>query len=194
VELGYIRILEVNSGMAWRSKRKVMHAYDVTADIYDERYSDEQHLKYWKTLESVDVVGALVLDVGCGSGMFFHEVCGRAEAVVGVDVSRKLLLKAKANAAANVYVVQADADHLPFCDATFNASFSFTVLQNMPKPARTLREIRRVTRRGGEIAVTGLKKAFPETSFHDLIEGSGMEAAAFFDEETINCYIAVLST
>ena len=180
--------------MAWRSKRKVMHAYDVTAGIYDERYSGEQHLKYWKTLENVDIESAVVLDVGCGSGMFFPEVASKAETVVGVDVSRKLLLKAKANAAANVHVVQADADHLPFRDATFDAAFSFTVLQNMPKPAKTLQEIKRATKKGGKIAVTGLKKAFPETSFHDLIDDSEMTIAAFVDDETINCYIAVLST
>lgn len=193
MELGYIRILEVNIGMAWRSKRKVMHAYDVTAGIYDERYSREQHLKYWKTLESVDVVGATVLDVGCGSGMFFPEIADKAQTIVGVDVSKKLLIKAKANATANVHVVQADADHLPFCDATFDACFSFTVLQNMPKPAKTLQEIKRTTKKGGKIAVTGLKKAFPETSFHNLAEGSGLEIAAFVDEQEINCYIAVLS-
>lgn len=179
--------------MAWRSKRKVMHAYDVTAGIYDERYSDEQHLKYWKTLESVDVDGAAVLDVGCGSGMLFPEVANRAKTVVGVDVSKGLLVKAKANAAANVHVVQADADHLPFREATFDAAFSFTVLQNMPKPAETLQEIKRVTKKGGKIAVTGLKKAFPETSFHDLVDGSGLELATFVDEQEINCYIAVLT-
>lgn len=179
--------------MAWRSKRKVMHAYDVTAGIYDERYSDEQHLKYWKTLESVDVEGAVVLDVGCGSGMFFPEVAGRAEAVVGMDVSKQLLLKAKANPAVNVYVVQADADHLPFADATFDTSFSFTVLQNMPKPAKTLQEIKRATKKGGKIAATGLKKAFPETTFHDLVDGSGMAIESFVDEQEINCYIAVLT-
>ncbi len=180
--------------MAWRSKRKVMHAYDVTAEIYDERYSGEQHLKYWKTLESVDVQGAVVLDAGCGSGMFFPEVADTATAVVGVDVSKKLLLKAKANAADNVHVVQADADNLPFADATFDAAFSFTVLQNMPKPAKTLQEIKRTTKKHGRIAVTGLKKAFPETSFHDLVESSALEIATFVDEESINCYIAVLST
>jgi ubiquinone/menaquinone biosynthesis C-methylase UbiE len=179
--------------MAWRSKRKVMHAYDVTADIYDERYSDEQHLKYWKTLESVDVDGAMVLDVGCGSGMFFPEVATRAKTVVGVDVSKQLLLKAKANAASNVYVVQADADHLPFRDATFDADFWITVLKNMHKPAKTLAEVRKVTKKGGKIAVTGLKKAFPETTFHDMVDGSGMETTVFVDEQEINCYIAVLT-
>jgi malonyl-CoA O-methyltransferase len=179
--------------MAWRSKRKVMHAYDVTADIYDERYSEEQHRKYCKVLESVNFVNATILDVGCGSGKFLLKVTGKAKVVVGVDFSRKLLLKAKNYAAKNVHVVQADADHLPFQEGTFNVAFSFTVLQNMPKRANTLQEIKRVTTKGGKITVTGLKKAFPQTTFHDLIEASGMQTTTFTDEEEINCYIAVLT-
>ena len=99
----------------------------------------------------------------------------------------------KANVAKNVHIVQADADHLPFQEGTFDVAFSFTVLQNMPKPAKTLRAIKRVTTKGGKIAVTGLKKAFPQTAFHDLIEASGMKTIAFADEKEINCYIAVLT-
>ena len=179
--------------MAWRSKRKVMHAYDVTAEMYDERYSDEQHRKYQRALDNVEVLGAAVLDVGCGSGLFFTEIAGKAKFIVGVDVSKKLLLKAKEHAVGNVFVVQADADHLPFRDGFFDVVFSFTVLQNMPKPAVTLLELKRVSVQGGKIAVTGLKKAFPLNTFMDLVEGSGMQLAAFVVEEEINCYIAVLT-
>ena len=92
------------------------------------------------------------------------------------------------------FPVQADADHLPFQEGIFNDAFSFTVLQNMPKPSQTLAEIRRVTVRGGKMAITGLKKAFPQTSFHDIVESSGMAIKAFIDENDINCYLAVLST
>ncbi len=142
----------------------------------------------------MEVLGAVVLDVGCGSGLFFNEIAEKARLVVGIDVSKKLLLKAKANAGDNVFVVQADADHLPFRDGFFGAVFSFTVLQNMPKPAITLLELKRVASQGGKIAVTGLKKAFPLNTFMDFVEGSGMQLAAFVDEEAINCYIAVLAT
>lgn len=178
---------------AWNEKRKVMQAYDVTAEMYDERYSEEQNRKYRKALEHINVEGATVLDVGCGSGLFFNHVAEKARLIVGVDLSHGLLLKAKQQAAGNVFVVQADADHLPLVDGFFEDVFSFTVLQNMPNPAATMVELKRVTGAGGKIALTGLKKAFGLPKFMDLVEGSGMRLAAFVDEEAINCYIAVLT-
>ena len=52
-----------------------MQRYDVTAEMYDERYADEQQRKYKKALENVNVTGKTVLDVGCGSGLFFQRSC-----------------------------------------------------------------------------------------------------------------------
>jgi ubiquinone/menaquinone biosynthesis C-methylase UbiE len=180
--------------MTWKDKRKVMQRYDVTAEMYDERYADEQKRKYKKALENVNVDDASVLDVGCGSGLFFKGVAAQADLVVGVDVSRKLLLKAQEQAKAfgNVFVLQADADHLPFKDGFFDAVFVFTVLQNMPKPTKTLNEFKRVVKLGGRVVVTGLKKAFPLDLFMDVLENSGLKLAAFVDEEAVNCYVAVL--
>ena len=171
-----------------------MHRYDVTADMYDERYAVEQRGKYRKALETVNVSGAMVLDVGCGSGLFLSEVAAQAKLAVGLDVSRKLLPKAKERVGnfANVLLVQADADHLPFCDATFGTVFAFTVLQNMPKPAETLGELKRVVAGGGWVAVTGLKKAFALEKFMDILEGSGLRLVNFVDEPDVNCYVAVL--
>ena len=82
----------------WRVKRKIMQRYNTTAESYDEQYAEEQQRKYKKALENVDVTGKTVLDVGCGSGLFFGEVTTQTEMVVGVDISHKLLLKAKKNA------------------------------------------------------------------------------------------------
>ena len=181
--------------MGWRDKRKVMQRYDVTAKMYDERYGDEQKGKYGKALENVNMASKAVLDVGCGSGLFFKEVAAQANMVAGVDVSRKLLLKAKEQAKAfgNVFVLQADADHLPFREGFFDAVFAFTVLQNMPKPPETLCELKRVVKLGGRVVVTGLKKAFPLDLFMDVLENSGLKLAAFVDDEAVNCYVAVLA-
>ncbi|HEX7482607.1 MAG TPA: class I SAM-dependent methyltransferase [Candidatus Bathyarchaeia archaeon] len=179
---------------SWKDKRKIMQRYDVTAEMYDERYAQEQQRKYKKALENVYIPGKKVLDVGCGSGLFFKEVASQASLIIGVDVSLKLLYKAKEQASAflNVAVLQADADHLPFKDGLFSAVFAFTVLQNVPKPIVTLNELKRVGKKGEKVVVTGLKKAFPFTSFIDLLDSSGLKVVAFVDEEEINCYIAVL--
>ncbi len=178
----------------WKDKRKVMQLYNATAEMYDERYAQEQESKYKKALENVYVNRKIVLDVGCGSGLFFKKIAVQAGLVIGVDVSRKLLFKAKEQGSSflNVAVLQADADHLPFRDGLFGAVFAFTVLQNVPKPAETLNELKRVAKKGNKIVVTGLKKAFPLTSFIDLLDDSGLTVIAFVDDEAINCYVAVL--
>lgn len=178
---------------AWTEKRRVMQAYDVTAEMYDERYCEEQKRKYQKALQNVKIEGAAVLDVGCGSGLFFQEIGIKARLVVGIDLSKKLLLKAKQHATENVFVLQADADHLPLVNGFFDAVCSFTVLQNIPKPSETLREMKQVIKPEGKIVLTGLKKAFGLQKFVDLVENSGLKLAAFIDEEAINCYIAVLN-
>lgn len=176
----------------------MMRRYDLTSQMYDQRYAEEQEAKYEAALEglrnSVNVDSA-VLDVGCGTGLFFNHVAAQANMVVGVDISRKLLLKAKEQAGAlqNVSVLQADADYLPFRDAFFDAVFAFTVLQNMPKPSKTLSELKRVVKLGGRVAVTGLKKAFPLNKFMDVLEGSGLRVVSFVDNEDLKCYVAVLA-
>ena len=173
-----------------------MQSYDVTAEMYEERYGDEQQRKYKKALEKINISGKALLDVGCGSGLFFREVSKDAMMVVGVDISPKLLLKAKEQASAfsNTFVLHADADHLPFKKGCFDDVFAFTVLQNMPNPDETLSELKMVMKGEGKVVVTGLKKAFPLEKFMDVLENSGLQVIVFVDDEVVKCYIAVLST
>jgi len=179
----------------WKDKRKVMQRYDLTAEIYEERYAEEQKAKYKAALESVDVANRAVLDVGCGSGLFFSLVAANAKVLVGVDISRKLLRKAKEQTRTfqNVLVLQADADHLPFGEAFFDAVFAFTVLQNMPQPSETLSEIKRVTKLGRSVVVSGLKKVFSLNAFLDVLESAGLRIVSFVDREDLKCYVAVLA-
>ena len=167
--------------MTWNDKRDIMQRYDVTAEMYEELYSEEQKRKYGKALENVDVAGGVVLDVGCGSGLFFKQIASQADMVVGVDVSRKLLLKAKKQAGTfgNVFVLQADADHLPFTEGFFEVVFAFTVLQNMPNPPETLGEFKRVAKLGGRVVVTGLKKAFPLENVYGCFGGQRVKGGCF---------------
>lgn len=176
----------------WKQKRSVMQRYDITAGMYDARYAEEQEAKYKTALAGLNVAGA-VLDVGCGTGLLFNHVAAQTKAVVGVDVSVKLLLQAKERSKSfrNAHVVQADADHLPVRSAYFTVVFAFTVLQNMPKPAETLHELKRAAKRNGAIVVTGLKKAFPSEAFEALLQQAGLRVVSIKDDAALKCYVAV---
>ena len=106
----------------WDQKRKIIRRYDLTAQMYDARYGEEQEAKYKVAMEGLNVSSrSLILDVGCGTGLFFTHVAEKANMVVGVDISSKLLAKAKERARnfCNVHLVRGDADHLPFKEHSF---------------------------------------------------------------------------
>jgi SAM-dependent methyltransferase len=100
-----------------------------------------------------------LLDVGCGPGTITVDLAGRVAPgeVIGVDAVEAPLVEARAAAAAagvaDVSFRVADAMALPFDDATFDVVHAHQVLQHVPDPVGMLREMRRVTRPGGLIAV-----------------------------------------
>lgn len=177
----------------WSKKRTVIDRYNITSNSYDEQYAEEQNAKYAAALKTLNDLSGNVLDVGCGSGLFFSQIATKTQLIVGVDISHNLLIKAKAQAKqlSNVHIVQADADHLPFKNGVFSLIFSFTVLQNMPKPKETLLEFKRQAKPDGKIVVTGLKKAFELTDFLDLFEAAELRMISFIDDEDLKCYVAV---
>jgi malonyl-CoA O-methyltransferase len=180
---------------SWSKKRSVTNRYNITSESYDEQYAQEQAAKY-RAAQQVLVQSCydVVLDVGCGSGLFFSCVADKVQFVVGVDISRNLLLKAKTHAKSlcNVHVVQADADYLPFKPAVFDVVFSFTMLQNMPSPRKTLFEFKSQVKVDGKLVVTGLKKVFGLVSFLDLFEVGGLRLFEFIDEPDLKCYVAIV--
>jgi ubiquinone/menaquinone biosynthesis C-methylase UbiE len=178
----------------WQQKRSVRHRYDSTAQMYDRRYCAEQEAKYDVALNELKVESdEVVLDVGCGTGLFFPHIAEKAEVVVGLDISRELLLQAKERAKKleNVFVVLADADYLPFTDTVFDLVFAFTVIQNMPKPLETLKEIKRVTKEGESIVLTGLKKAIPLEVFGELLSDADLQVVSLKDDASLQCYVVV---
>jgi ubiquinone/menaquinone biosynthesis C-methylase UbiE len=179
----------------WNKKRRIMRRYDLTAHIYDMRYSEEQTEKIDAALETVDMKKhSIILDVGCGTGLLFNHVAGRAETIVGLDISRKILLQAKERSRkfANVYLIWADADSLPFNDEVFSHVFAITLIQNMPSPVKTLKEVERVTKNDAAIIVTGLKKKFSLEGFVRLLHRIGLGTIEI-KNENLKCYVAICS-
>jgi ubiquinone/menaquinone biosynthesis C-methylase UbiE len=190
----YIRFLKVSPVNKWKQKRKTMRLYDLTAEMYDRRYAEEQKVKYKAALKHILINSdSKVLDVGCGTGLLFSHIAAKAQTVLAIDISSKLLQQAKKRnrGFCRVHLVQADADHLPFINNQFNVLFAFTVLQNMPKPLETLNEIKRNAQQGAVIGVTGLKKVFSLEALQALLQDAGLQIVYIEDDEQLKCYVAV---
>jgi ubiquinone/menaquinone biosynthesis C-methylase UbiE len=157
------------------------------------RYSEEQTAKIHAALESVSMKEhSIILDAGCGTGLLFNYVAEKAETIVGLDISRKILLQAKERSRkfANVHLIWADADNLPFNNGVFSHVFAMTLIQNMPNPAKTLKEVDRVTRNDEIIVVTGLKKKFSLRNFVRLLRKTGLSMIEI-KNENLKCYVAI---
>lgn len=178
----------------WQHKRSIRHRYDSTAQIYNRRYFKEQEAKYDAALACLKVASdAVVLDVGCGTGLFFPYIADKARVVVGVDISRELLLQAREQAKVyeNAFLVLADADYLPFVNSVFDLVFAFTVIQNMPNPLETLKEIKQAAKNDASMVITGLKKAISLEALGDLLSRVNLLVISLKDDESLQCYVLV---
>lgn len=178
----------------WKKKRTVKHRYDITASIYDARYAEEQTAKIEVAMENIHLdKNSLVLDAGCGTGLLFSYVADKAKTVVGLDISKKSLLKARGRSKSyrNVHLILADADYMPFRDGMFNSVFAMTLIQNTPDPARTLSEMKRVATDDALLTVTGLKRYFSKEAFETLLGDTALGIVGFEDGENLKCHVAV---
>ena len=133
-----------------------------TYDRYASLLSFGQDPRWRRFLVSRTQAGPAdtVLDVATGTGAVAAELIHRKRCVVvGLDQSPEMLAQARSRLPASVRLVEGDADHLPFPDASF-AALTFTYLMRyVDDPGATLVELARVVRPGGTIA--GLEFGVP---------------------------------
>jgi demethylmenaquinone methyltransferase / 2-methoxy-6-polyprenyl-1,4-benzoquinol methylase len=104
--------------------------------------------------------GDTVLDVATGTGAVARELMARKGCtVVGLDQSPEMLAEARRRLPADVELIEASAESIPFPDASFDALTFTYLLRYVSDPASTVRELARVVRTGGTIA--GLEFAVP---------------------------------
>jgi ubiquinone/menaquinone biosynthesis C-methylase UbiE len=101
-----------------------------------------------------------VIEVGFGPGVVIRRLSELAAEgrVAGIDTSTEMLAQARArNAAAirtgRVELRQGSVESLPFADASFDKALAINSMQVWPNAETGLREVKRVLRPLGEIAV-----------------------------------------
>jgi SAM-dependent methyltransferase len=94
----------------------------------------------------VEVHGRRVLDLGCGGGYDSAALIAAGAQVTAMDLERDGLALARDR---GVPALCADANRLPFADATFDGIYSSNVLEHVPSIEVLLDEAHRVLRPGG---------------------------------------------
>ena len=167
-------ILNINGIIAWISgnmkntekmKDEIKAAYngDRTSDVknYDAYGWDHYSKVTDMLLEDLEIQGKLVLDLGCGSGISTLKLLERnAGKVCAVDISEYMVGALKKKIEASGYpsnVVDlgaADAEKLPFDDSVFDVVISSMALGMVPNQIKMIREMARVLKPRGIIAVS----------------------------------------
>ncbi|WP_371790169.1 methyltransferase domain-containing protein [Streptomyces sp. NBC_01471] len=137
-----------------------------------------------------------ILDIGCGPGTITADLAALVPqgSVTGVDRAPAVLDKARALAAErgldNTDFAVADVHALDYPDDTFCVVHAHQVLQHVGDPVQALREMRRVTKPGGIVAVResdyGAFTWYPESPvmddwlelYHRVTRGNGAEPDA----------------
>jgi len=180
----------------WVKKRETKRFYDTSAPSYDSLYQHEQYKKYAIVLSRVKTMHRLkILDAGCGTGLFeeylMSERLGNYLAFA-VDISTELINQAKMKLQhqKNTFLVCADTDFLPFTDGLFGFCVAFTLLQNLPNPDRTLRELIRVSDDKAVIIITLLKEKADVKGFESLLRRVGLKGD-ILENTSVNEWVAI---
>jgi SAM-dependent methyltransferase len=121
------------------------------ADLYQYHFEKLHHLL--RLVDFDGYRGKRVLDVGCGAGTDLVRFAKGGALVSGVDISPSAVALARQNFSQQdleADLREADGEHLPYADGTFDLVFAHGVVQYTPDSRALVEECRRVLKQGGD--------------------------------------------
>ena len=152
-----------------RSHRSILRseaALDLTSDLWMHSHFRAMAEVYHSLLNQAELLpGDRVLDLGCGSGTHFGwiaAIVGPEGRIVGVDADAENLEIARSRIAGQSWAGQIELhtgpmSSLPFEDTAFDAVWCAGSLQYVADPVSAIREMVRVVRPGGKVAVQAVE-------------------------------------
>jgi ubiquinone/menaquinone biosynthesis C-methylase UbiE len=142
-------------------KSVVQESFTRQADAYAVAPVIMDPVRLQRLLEAVDPVPeSRVLEVACGPGSLALAFAARCREVLGLDLTEAPLTIAERNrdrrGLTNLRFQRGDADQLPFADGEFNVVVCRLAFHHFEEPGRVLREMARVCRPHGKVAVEDL--------------------------------------
>jgi ubiquinone/menaquinone biosynthesis C-methylase UbiE len=171
--------------------------FNERADIWDETVAEKDAKKLERMAKRLNIkAGSILLDVGTGTGVFLPfllRVVGRSGRIVALDFAERMLKKARAKGFnRDIVYLQADVSHIPARPESFDAVVCYSSFPHFPDKIKTLGELRRVIKNGGQLLICHTSSRTEINAIHrqvpavkndtlpDRAEMRGMLAAAGF--------------
>ncbi|MET9790146.1 class I SAM-dependent methyltransferase [Streptomyces canus] len=189
----------------------VQEFFSARAADWDSRFPDDGPAYAAAVAELGLRVGDRVLDAGCGTGRALpplRAAVGSSGVVVGADLTPAMLEAAvRAGRDRDGRLLLADVAALPLRSRSLDAVFGAGLISHLPRPAENLRELARVVRPGGVLALfhpvgrAALaarqgRQITPEDlraepNLRPLLAGSGWRMTSYADEDARFLALAV---
>jgi ubiquinone/menaquinone biosynthesis C-methylase UbiE len=106
--------------------------------------------------------GEMILDAGCGTGVFTRDIITSGSQVIGLDISFPMLRRAREKSGGvRFHPIWGDISTLPFREESFDKVVSITALEFISEAKSAVAELFRVARRGGVVVVATLNSSSP---------------------------------
>ncbi|MFE5683491.1 class I SAM-dependent methyltransferase [Streptomyces sp. NPDC056512] len=181
----------------------VQEFFSARAAHWDTRFPDDAPRFEAAVAELGLRTGDRVLDAGCGTGRALpalRDAVGPSGAVLGVDLTPAMLeAAARAGRDRAGSLMLADVTRLPVRSQSLDAVFGSGLVAHLPRPQENLRELARVVRPGGLLALfhpigraalaTRQSRELTaddlraEPNLRSLLAGSGWRMTSYVDED-----------
>lgn len=119
-----------------------------------------------------------VLDVGCGPGYLTRLIAQKAHSVLCVDIASKMIERAREHALSediqNAFYEVGSAEDIPAESGRFDLVCATSVVYLVKDPVVALREMRRVLKRGGRLAMMNPSDAMTYRNVSSFIDSQGL--------------------
>lgn len=137
--------------------------YDRFASEFDSKmnmYDTNKRLEvvFKRLFKGNELKGKRLLDAGSGTGWFSRRAVELGARVTSLDVGEKILNEVKKKC--DTIRVVGDVTNLKFPDRSFDCIVSTEVIEHTPDPAKAIKEMSRVIKKGGVLALTVPNRAW----------------------------------
>jgi ubiquinone/menaquinone biosynthesis C-methylase UbiE len=159
---------KTNDKLLMMNKKKRIQLFDEWPEAYDRWFATPigSLVRKYETEMILNLLspkgGEIILDAGCGTGIFTLDILSSGSKVIGLDPSLPMLMRAKKKLKGYPFqMVLADMLNLPFQESSFDKVVSVTALEFIEDGKAAVGELFRVTKTGGRIMVATLNSLSP---------------------------------